>query len=125
MRLSGDRPHEADELSCNCCADHPAGCPFHPTPGLGTLARLTPTCRGTALESLIDSGVGDITRGLTKLRLLATVRSTGRYGTFAITGSIRLDARELDDLAPFLSFVGDELGEVGGRTRKHRAAQVD
>ena len=52
-------------------------------------------------------------------------RGTGRYGTFRFTGSIRLDTRELDDLAPFLGFFGDELGEVGGRTRKHRAAQVD
>ena len=31
-------------------------------------------------------------------------------------GSLRLDARELDYLGPFLGFVGDELAEVGGRT---------
>jgi hypothetical protein len=41
----------------------------------------------------------------------------GRYGTFAITGSISLDAGELDDLAPFLGFVSDELAEL---FRRHR-----
>src|SRR5262245_41671305 len=33
-------------------------------------------------------------------------------------GSVRLDARELDHLRPFLGFVGDELAEVGGRAWK-------
>jgi hypothetical protein len=28
-------------------------------------------------------------------------------------GSLRLDAGELDHLAPFLSFVGDDLAKVG------------
>src|ERR1039457_4058819 len=40
-------------------------------------------------------------------------------------GSVRLGARELDHLSPLLGFVGDELTEVSGRTREHRAAEVD
>jgi hypothetical protein len=40
-------------------------------------------------------------------------------------GSIRrLDARELDDLSPFLDFFGDKLAEVGGRTCKRRVAKL-
>src|SRR5262245_15406935 len=38
--------------------------------------------------------------------------------------SVRLDVEGLDHLAPLLGFIGDELAEVGGRTRKHRAAEV-
>jgi hypothetical protein len=38
--------------------------------------------------------------------------------------SIRLDAGELDNLAPLFGFLGDELANVGGRTRKYRAAEV-
>src|SRR6476659_3481825 len=40
------------------------------------------------------------------------------------TGSLRLEARELDHLAPFLGFVCDELSEVCGRARQQRAAQI-
>jgi hypothetical protein len=32
----------------------------------------------------------------------------------AVGGSARLEARELDHLGPLLSFLGDELTEVGG-----------
>src|SRR6202040_802045 len=39
-------------------------------------------------------------------------------------GSIRFDAHKLHHLAPFLGFVGNELAKIGGRARKHRAAQV-
>ena len=39
-------------------------------------------------------------------------------------GSFRLDVRDPDHLAPLLGFVGDELSEVGGRARKHRATEV-
>jgi hypothetical protein len=42
-----------------------------------------------------------------------------------IGGSVRLDTRKLDHLAPLLDFIGDELAEVHGRTRQHRAAQFD
>jgi hypothetical protein len=31
---------------------------------------------------------------------------------------------ELHDLAPFLDFFGNELSEIGGRTRNYGAAQV-
>src|SRR5215467_15346108 len=53
------------------------------------------------------------------------VRRTKRYGmSVQIAGSLRLDAGGLDHLAPFLGFLGDELAKIGGRARKHRAAQV-
>src|SRR6476620_5906419 len=39
-------------------------------------------------------------------------------------GLLRLDARELNQLGPLLGFVGDELSEVGGRTRKHVTSKV-
>jgi len=35
-----------------------------------------------------------------------------------------LDVGRPDHLCPFLGFVGDELAEVGGRTRKHSGSQV-
>src|SRR5947207_11577065 len=39
-------------------------------------------------------------------------------------GSLWLHACELHDFAPLFDFSSYELGEVGGRGRKHRAAQV-
>jgi hypothetical protein len=39
-------------------------------------------------------------------------------------GSLRLDARELDQLGPLLGFFGDELSELGGRTREHVTSKV-
>jgi hypothetical protein len=38
--------------------------------------------------------------------------------------SVRLDACEPHHLAPLLGFLGDQLAEVSGQTRKHRAAEV-
>src|SRR5262245_43750782 len=38
--------------------------------------------------------------------------------------SVRLDAGELDHLAPLLRFVGNELSKVGVRTCEHRTSQV-
>src|SRR5262249_38182652 len=38
--------------------------------------------------------------------------------------SVRLDVGRPDHLAPLLSFVGNELSKVGGRTREHRTSQV-
>src|SRR5271168_4911148 len=38
--------------------------------------------------------------------------------------SLRLDARELDHLAPLLGLIGNELAEIGWRARKRRATQV-
>src|SRR5215475_3073649 len=37
-------------------------------------------------------------------------------------GSFRLDASELDYLAPLLGFLGNEGAELGGRSRKRRSA---
>src|SRR5262245_6096031 len=37
---------------------------------------------------------------------------------------LRLDVGRPDYLAPLLGFVGDELGEVGRRARKHCRAQI-
>jgi len=41
-----------------------------------------------------------------------------------LAGLFRPYAREPHHLAPFLSFVGDELSEVSGRARKHLGTQV-
>src|SRR5215218_47838 len=38
--------------------------------------------------------------------------------------SIRLSPRELDHLAPLLGFLSDQLAELSGRIRKHRAAEI-
>src|SRR5262245_36263337 len=38
--------------------------------------------------------------------------------------SVRLDAGEPHHLAPLLGFLDDQLVEVSGRTRKHRATEV-
>src|SRR5499427_10269346 len=38
--------------------------------------------------------------------------------------SIRLDAGELDHLAPLLDFIRDELAQLGWRARQRRAAKV-
>src|SRR5580704_10211542 len=40
-------------------------------------------------------------------------------------GSIELDPRELDHLAPFLVFIGDELAIVAGAHRRRYVAKVD
>src|SRR5262249_49502168 len=50
----------------------------------------------------------------------------GNYGISrgAVAGSFRLDARELDHIAPLFGLFGNELSKVGRRARKHRAAQV-
>src|SRR5262249_13174502 len=38
--------------------------------------------------------------------------------------SLQFDVRELDHLAPFLSFISDELAELGRRALKRRATHV-
>src|SRR5262249_54515780 len=49
----------------------------------------------------------------------------GCYGTLdRVTASVRLDVEGPDHLAPLFGFLGDQLAEVSGRTRKHRAAEV-
>src|SRR5262245_30665744 len=40
------------------------------------------------------------------------------------SGSLGLDACELHHLAPLLGFLSDQLAEVSGRARKHRAAEI-
>src|SRR5215510_4618638 len=42
----------------------------------------------------------------------------------AFPASVRLDACEPHHIAPLLRLLGDQLAEVSGRTRKHRAAEV-
>src|SRR5712671_4296047 len=37
---------------------------------------------------------------------------------------LRFNTCELDDLGPFLGFVGDQLAEVGWRAGEHRAPQI-
>jgi hypothetical protein len=50
----------------------------------------------------------------------------GSYGILATVGTylLHFDVGRPDHLAPLLGFVGDELPELGGRGRKHGAAQV-
>src|SRR5882757_244329 len=43
---------------------------------------------------------------------------------FRVARSNRLDACEIDNLGPFLSFVGNQLSKVRGGTWKNRAAQI-
>src|SRR5262249_39635048 len=51
--------------------------------------------------------------------------ATKRYGiSCPIRGSVRLDARELDHLAPLLGLVDNQLAELGRRSRQRRAAEV-
>src|SRR6516162_3372361 len=55
-------------------------------------------------------------------------RRTKRYGrssrSSAETSSLRLDVGSPDHLAPFLGFFGDQLAELGRRSRQRRAAEV-
>jgi hypothetical protein len=54
-------------------------------------------------------------------------RVTGRYRTSsrkARAALIQLNVGCPDDLGPFLGILGDELCELGGRTRKHLGAQI-
>src|SRR6266436_579875 len=57
-----------------------------------------------------------------------SIRATTRCGTSsrssAETSSLRLDAGELDHLAPLLGFVGDELAEIGRRAGKRHCPEV-
>src|SRR5262245_39065138 len=63
------------------------------------------------------------TRG--SLHARADISRNGSYGMSAPSpASVRLDACEPHHLAPLLGFLGDQLAEVSGRTRKHRAAEV-
>ena len=49
----------------------------------------------------------------------------GRYGTLdRVTASVRLDVEGPDDVAPLLGFLGDQLAELGRRSRQRRAAEV-
>src|SRR5262249_14032509 len=41
-----------------------------------------------------------------------------------LPGSVWLNARELDHLAPLLDVISDEVAEVGGRASKRRATQI-
>src|SRR5262245_25410336 len=57
--------------------------------------------------------------------------STGHFAERALRNiwprsrrSLRLDAGELDHLAPLLGFLADHLAEVGGRARKCSGAQL-
>src|SRR5262249_1797997 len=50
----------------------------------------------------------------------------GRYGIFrrGSCGSLRLDVGGPDHIAPFLGFFGDQLAELGRRSRQRRSAEV-
>src|SRR5262245_66534050 len=48
----------------------------------------------------------------------------GLWNIRVFPASLRLDACELHHLAPLLGFLGDELGEVGGREREYLASEI-
>ena len=50
------------------------------------------------------------------IKLLARPGAWGDAGRIRVGQSLWLDAGELDHLAPFLGFVGDQLAELGRRT---------
>src|SRR6266446_2261259 len=57
-------------------------------------------------------------------RTTCEIRGTKDYGMSRWgRRSVRFGTGELDHLGPLLCLVRDELAEVGGRKRKHRAAQ--
>src|SRR4051794_17419826 len=52
-----------------------------------------------------------------------SVSRNTRYGIFGVA-SFGLRAGELHNLTPLFGFLRDQLAEVSGRTRKHRAAEI-
>src|SRR5712692_8252086 len=48
------------------------------------------------------------------------MRFRSRLSEHCRSASLRLDARELDHLGPFVDIFGDELGELGRRARQNR-----
>src|SRR5262245_5054587 len=55
----------------------------------------------------------------------STISRNGCYGILdRNSASVRLDIGRPDHPRPLLGVIGDELGEVGGRARKHRATKV-
>src|SRR5215813_8888869 len=70
------------------------------------------------IRSAADSSLFD--------HLVSTRHSpNGLYGISARRPALfRLDVGRPDHLAPLLGVIGDELFEVGGREREHRAAEV-
>lgn len=89
----------------------------------------------TATESLLPEIINDFFNKICQQRSLAlanSITSSAQYSSFAerevmecwpkMPPSLRLDAREPDNLAPLLGLVSDEFPEVGGRARNHRRA---
>src|SRR5262245_52615962 len=64
-------------------------------------------------------------RGFLSADISAAIRGTGVTEYWIETAaSFRLDVSGPDHLAPLLGFLGDELGEVGGRADKRCASEV-
>src|SRR5262249_46504447 len=62
------------------------------------------------------------TAALDPQRSSGRIRGTGFMEYRRVpTGLLRLDVEGLDHLAPFFSFVSDELAEIGGRANERRA----
>src|SRR5262245_10052533 len=53
------------------------------------------------------------------------IRASGVLEFGRLVVSLRLDASELDHLAPLLGFVDDQFAELGRRSRQRRAAEID
>src|SRR5215470_9642198 len=85
---------------------------------LAMLARC-PVCPKAVDSDLINVRIGSAISGYGCIRLTGNMEHLS-----GITVLIRFDADGLHHLAPLLGFLGDQLAEVSGRTRKHRAAEV-
>src|SRR5262249_1759468 len=97
-------------------------------PYRGAQPALTDLISGQVQVMFAASTVEYIKTG--KVRALAVTIPTRSEGVIVAlvkalnAGSIPFDAHKLHHVAPFLGFVGNELAKIGGRARKHRAAQV-
>src|SRR5262249_40934436 len=67
---------------------------------------------------------GVLIKSLLRLSPRFCGRDVMEYQPDSGSGSFRLDVEGPDDVAPLLSFVGDELAKVGGREHEHVATQV-
>src|SRR5215471_13306810 len=94
---------------------------------------IAPAPRRRALVALQLEEREEISRGIAAGRSIRRIAQTppgtpsfaqrDLWNVDSGSASLRLDVEGSDDVAPLLGFVGDELAEVGGRCRKHRATK--
>src|SRR5262245_33765518 len=76
------------------------------------------------MRDAADSAAAPATRRKKLLRWGSFIAPSLHFGRRSLSASLRLDVRGPDHLAPLLDLFGDELGEVGGRARKHSATKI-